>query len=89
MVIDDTVQIDQVEFRLFAGRHAGFYVWMMILPLIVMTMVAWSVLWIAPANFAQQLAIAMPTFLSVLAFSYAMSFKLPRAPWLTFINAFS
>jgi hypothetical protein len=88
MVIGDTVRIDQVEFRLFASRHAGFYVWTMILPLIVMMMVAWNVLWIAPANFAQQLAIAMPTFLSVLAFSYAMSFTLPRVPYLTFINAF-
>ena len=24
MVIGDTVRIDQVEFRLFASRHAGF-----------------------------------------------------------------
>lgn len=88
MIIGDTVRIDQVEFRLFASRRAGFYVWTMILPLIVMLMVAWSVLWIAPANFAQQLAIAMPTFLSVIAFSYAMSFTLPRVPYLTFINAF-
>ncbi len=88
MVIGDTVRIDQVDFRLFVSRRAGFYVWTMILPLIVMLMVAWSVLWIAPANFAQQLAIAMPTFLSVIAFSYAMSFTLPRVPYLTFINAF-
>jgi hypothetical protein len=50
--------------------------------------VAWSVLWIAPTNFAQQLGIAMPTFLSVIAFSYAMAFTLPRVPYLTFINAF-
>jgi len=30
----------------------------------------------------------MPTFLSVIAFSYAMAFTLPRVPYLTFINAF-
>jgi hypothetical protein len=83
-----TVRIDRVEFRLFASRRAGFYIWTMILPLIVMMMVAWTVLWIAPANFAQQLAIAMPTFLSVIAFSYPMSFTLARVPYLTFINAF-
>jgi len=46
------------------------------------------VLWIAPAYFAQQLSIVMPTFLSVIAFSYAMSFTLPRVPYLTFLNAF-
>jgi neurotransmitter-gated ion-channel len=88
MAIGENILVGQVEFRLFASRRAGFYIWTMILPLIVMLIVAWSVLWIAPANFAQQLAIAMPTFLSVIAFSYAMSFTLPRVPYLTFINAF-
>jgi hypothetical protein len=88
MIIGDVIRVDQIEFRLAASRRAGFYVWTMILPLTVMLIVAWSVLWIAPANFGQQLAIAMPTFLSVIAFSYAMSFTLPRVPYLTFINAF-
>ena len=86
--IGDTFQFDQIEFRLIAQRRPAFYVWTMILPLIVMLIVAWSVLWIAPAYFAQQLSIVMPTFLSVIAFSYAMSFTLPRVPYLTFLNAF-
>jgi hypothetical protein len=86
--IGDTFQFEQIEFRLFAYRRAAFYVWTIILPLIVMLIVSWSVLWIAPANFAQQLGIVMPTFLSVIAFSYAMAFTLPRVPYLTFINAF-
>jgi Neurotransmitter-gated ion-channel ligand binding domain len=81
-------QFEQIEFRLSAHRRPAFYVWTIMLPLIVMLIVAWSVLWIAPANFAQQLGIAMPTFLSVIAFSYAMAFTLPRVPYLTFINAF-
>jgi neurotransmitter-gated ion-channel len=86
--IGDTFQFEQIEFRLSAHRRAAFYVWTIMLPLLVMLIVAWSVLWIAPANFAQQLGIAMPTFLSVIAFSYAMAFTLPRVPYLTFINAF-
>ncbi len=86
--IGDTFQFEQIEFRLIARRRPAFYVWTMILPLAVMLIVAWSVLWIAPASFAQQLGIAMPTFLSVIAFSYAMSFTLPRVPYLTFLNAF-
>jgi len=86
--IGDTFQFEQIEFRLSAHRRAAFYVWTIMLPLIVMLIVAWSVLWIAPANFAQQLGISMPTFLSVIAFSYAMAFTLPRVPYLTFINAF-
>ena len=86
--VGDTFQFEQLEFSLSAHRRAAFYVWTIMLPLIVMLLVAWSVLWIAPTNFAQQLAIAMPTFLSVIAFSYAMSFTLPRVPYLTFINAF-
>jgi hypothetical protein len=58
------------------------------LPLIVILIVSWSVLWIALDHFAQQLGIVMPTFLSVIAFSYAMAFTLLRVPYLTFINAF-
>jgi len=88
MSIGDTVRFEQIEFSLSAHRRAAFYVWTIMLPLIVMLIVAWSVLWIAPTNFAQQLGIAMPTFLSVIAFSYAMAFTLPRVPYLTFINAF-
>jgi hypothetical protein len=86
--IGDAYQFEQIEFRLIARRRPVFYVWTMIFPLIVMLIVAWSVLWIAPSNFAQQLGIAMPTFLSVIAFSYAMSFTLPRVPYLTFMNTF-
>jgi Neurotransmitter-gated ion-channel ligand binding domain len=81
-------QFDQIEFTLTTSRRPAFYVWTVMLPLIVMLLVAWSVLWIAPANFAQQIQVAMPTFLSVIAFSYAMAFTLPRVPYLTFINAF-
>lgn len=86
--IGDVFHFEQVEVRLLARRRPAFYVWTMLLPLAVMLIVAWSVLWIAPSNFAQQLGIAMPTFLSVIAFSYAMSFTLPRVPYLTFLNAF-
>jgi len=86
--IGDTFQFEQIDFRLFAHRRAAFYVWTIMLPLIVMLIVSWSVLWIAPHHFAQQLGIVMPTFLSVIAFSYAMAFTLPRVPYLTFINAF-
>jgi hypothetical protein len=86
--IGDTFQFEQIDFRLFAHRRAAFYVWTIMLPLIVMLIVSWSVLWIAPDHFAQQLGIVMPTFLSVIAFFYAMAFTLPRVPYLTFINAF-
>jgi len=86
--VGDAFQFEQVDVRLKADRRPAFYVWTMLLPLMVMLIVAWSVLWIAPDNFAQQLGIAMPTLLSVIAFSYAMSFTLPRVPYLTFLNAF-
>jgi hypothetical protein len=86
--IGDTFQFEQVEVRLLARRRPAFYVWTMLLPLAVMLIVAWSALWIAPSSFAQQLGIVTPIFLSVIAFSYAMSFTLPRVPYLTFLNAF-
>ena len=86
MIVGDTIRFDQIEFRLAAHRRGAFYMWTVMLPLIVMLFVAWSILWIAPVTFAQQIGIAMPTFLSVIAFSYAMAFTLPRVPYLTFIN---
>jgi hypothetical protein len=86
--IGDSLQFEQANFRLFAHRRATFYVWIIMFPLLVMLIVSWSVFWIAPDNFPQQLGIVMPTFLSVIAFSYAMAFTLPRIPYLTFMNAF-
>jgi hypothetical protein len=86
--IGDIFYLDQIEFRIHVQRRSMFYVWTIILPLIVMLLVAWSTLWIAPSHFAQQISITMPTFISVIAFSYAMAFTLPRVPYLTFMNAF-
>jgi len=80
--------LDQIEFRIHAQRRPTFYIWTIILPLSVMLLVAWSTLWIAPSHFAQQISITMPTFISVIAFSYAMAFTLPRVPYLTFMNAY-
>jgi hypothetical protein len=86
--VGDVFRLDQIEFRIHARRRSMFYVWTIILPLCVMLLVAWSTLWIAPSHFAQQLSLTMPTFISVIAFSYAMAFTLPRVPYLTFMNAF-
>jgi uncharacterized protein (DUF433 family) len=47
---------------------------------------------VAPSSAAgttsQQLGIVTPTFMSVIAFSDAMSLTLPRVPYLTFLNTF-
>jgi hypothetical protein len=77
-----------LEFRVKIRRHAEFYVWKIFLPLFLMVVISWTVLWIPPADLNNQLLISVTTILTLIAFSFTISPVLPRVPHLTFYDVY-
>jgi hypothetical protein len=77
-----------LEFRVKIRRHAEFYIWKIFLPLFLMVVISWTVLWIPPADLNNQLLISVTTILTLIAFSFTISPVLPRVPHLTFYDAY-
>ncbi len=80
-------QIPQARFSLVVTRRSGFYIWKVFLPMIVMTMVAWSVFWVDSKEFDWQMKIPIVVMLALVAFEFAVSRDLPRVPYVTFLDA--
>jgi hypothetical protein len=80
-------QIPQARFALVVTRYSGFYIWKVFLPMIVMTMIPWSVFWVDTKEFDWQMKIPIAVMLALVAFEFAVSRDLPRVPYVTFLDA--
>jgi hypothetical protein len=80
-------QIPQARFALVVTRHSGFYIWKVFLPMIVMTMIPWSVFWVDTKEFDWQMKIPIAVMLALVAFEFAVARDLPRVPYVTFLDA--
>jgi hypothetical protein len=80
-------QIPQARFEITVSRRAGFYIWKVFLPMIVMTIIPWSVFWVDTKEFDWQMKIPIATMLALVAFEFAIARDLPRVPYVTFLDA--
>jgi hypothetical protein len=82
-----TSQIPEAHFNIAVTRRAGFYIWKVFLPMIVMTIIPWSVFWVDTKEFDWQMKIPIATMLALVAFEFAIARDLPRVPYVTFLDA--
>jgi hypothetical protein len=80
--------ISSVVFDIEIKRDPTFYIWKVFLPLLLMVILSWTVLWIDPSELSSQTQISVTTILTVIAFSFAITTSLPKIPYLTFIDVF-
>jgi hypothetical protein len=80
--------INAVVFDIEIKRDPIFYIWKVFLPLLLMVILSWTVLWIDPSELSSQTQISVTTILTVIAFSFAITTSLPKIPYLTFIDIF-
>ena len=80
--------ISEVRFAIAIARRHQFYIWKVFLPLLLMVVLSWTVLWIDPSELSSQTTISVTTILTLIAFSYALSASLPKVPYLTLIDVF-
>jgi len=76
------------DFDLDARRLAGYYVWKVILPLILIVFMSWVVFWINPAHFGPQIGMSATSMLTLIAFQFAMGNLLPRVNYFTRMDQF-
>ncbi|HUA36000.1 MAG TPA: hypothetical protein VMA09_20480 [Candidatus Binataceae bacterium] len=80
--------ITEVRFSVSMVRRYNFYIWKVFLPLLLMVVLSWTVLWVDPTELSAQTTISVTTILTVIAFAFAIQANLPKVPYLTFIDLF-
>jgi Neurotransmitter-gated ion-channel ligand binding domain/Neurotransmitter-gated ion-channel transmembrane region len=75
------------NFEIRVQRKAGFYLWNICLPLLLIAVLAWSVFWIAPEDISTRTGISITALLTAIAFSLVIADSRPRVSYITFMDA--
>lgn len=86
--IANQTYVPEALFSLTVSRKYAFYIWKVFVPLLLMVLVSWAVFWVELPDLANQVQIGVTTVLTVIAFGLAVSYTLPRVPYLTYTDAF-
>lgn len=68
------------------ARKWNFYVWRVLVPMTLLVMLSWTVLWMDPVIVAPQATTAVGTLISLVAFNFTIDFAMPKLGYLTFID---
>jgi len=78
-----------VVFSFEAQRMAGYYVWKIIFPLVLIVFMSWTVFWINPENAGAQIGLATSSMLTLIAYRFILGNLLPRVSYLTELDYFT
>ena len=81
-------RLPHVAFEIGAERRAGYYLWVMYVPLLFIVLMAWLVFWIDPSLVASQIAVSTAAVFSLIAFRFSMRLALPSVPYMTRMDKF-
>jgi len=68
---------------------AGYYVWKIIFPLVLIVFMSWTVFWINPENAGAQIGLATSSMLTLIAYRFILGNLLPRVSYLTELDYFT
>ena len=83
----DARPYSQYVYQIDVTRKRGYYFWNVFLPLAFITMLAWSVFFIAPEDVSTRTTVAITALLTAIAFSLVVSGTRPRVSYLTYMDA--
>lgn len=67
-------------------RKHGYYIFKVILPIILILMVCWSVVWVDPKELEARLTITIVCLLSLIAYNFVIDSELPKLEYLTVLD---
>lgn len=67
-------------------RKHGYYIFKVILPIILILVVCWSVVWIDPREIESRLTITIVCLLSLIAYNFVIDEELPKLEYLTVMD---
>lgn len=87
-VIGRGVEIAGYAVEFHAERRARHYVLTVLVPLVLIVLMSWTVLWIDPSQTAPQVSIAITSMLTLIAYRFAVGADVPKLPYLTVLDRF-
>jgi len=79
----------RVLFEVKVRRRYTFYVWRVLVPMTLLVIASWTVFWFEPVNLQPQISTGLAILLSLVTFTYAIDFSLPKVAYLTFIDRYT
>jgi len=70
-------------------RHVGYYAVQVILPLVMIVLMGWTALWIAPSLVTPRMSVSITTMLTLIAYRFALGRLVPNLPYLTRFDYFT
>ena len=77
---------NQLNIILEIERQSSYYVYKIILPIILILMVCWSVIWITPKEIESRLTVTIVCLLSLIAYNFVIDKEIPKLEYLTIMD---
>jgi PAS domain-containing protein len=74
------------NFEIEVQRRAGFYLWKVMLPILIIVAISWSVFWMTGESLASRSRITATGVLTVVAYQFVIAEDLPRIAYLTVLD---
>ena len=78
--------LNQIDIILEIERQSSYYVYKIILPIILILMVCWSVIWITPKEIESRLTVTIVCLLSLIAYNFVIDKEIPKLEYLTIMD---
>ncbi|WP_175516945.1 ligand-gated ion channel [Planctomicrobium piriforme] len=75
-------------FEVSISRRYTFYVWRVFLPITLLVVASWTAFWFDPVNLQPLITVSLSILLSLVTFTYAVDFSLPKVAYLTFTDRY-
>ena len=77
---------DGILINIELERKHGYYIFKVILPIVLILIVCWSVVWIDPREIEARLTITIVCLLSLIAYNFVIDEELPKLEYLTVMD---
>ena len=78
--------LNQLNIILEIERQSSYYVYKIILPIILILLVCWSVIWITPREIESRLTVTIVCLLSLIAYNFVIDKEIPKLEYLTIMD---
>jgi hypothetical protein len=82
----DDVYLNSFNIILEIERESSYYVYKIILPIFLILMVCWSVMWITPRELESRLTVTIVCLLSLIAYNFVIDGEIPKLEYLTIMD---
>jgi len=82
----EALEYSRLNITLEVERRSGYYLWKILLPMFVITMISWVVFWMSEDALGRRAGVSATGMLTVIAYMFVISDSLPRFPYLTVMD---